>query len=225
MTALRVRQVVAAVADVDACAADAVAMGLPFVHVDPGVAAFGAVNSLHAAGDTFIELLGERDAGSPVGRHLQRLGGDGGYMVIVQVDDLDHHLDRLGGLGVRLVWQGGIEGIRGAHLHPADVGGAILSLDQADPPEAWPWCGPAWTGAAAESRGAAISSITLTATDPDAAAQRWAEILDVEAGGRVVALPGTEIVFVPADSRPDRLVAVTIPGIGDRQLGGLTLKG
>lgn len=225
MTALRVRQVVAAVADVDARAADAVAMGLPFVHVDPGVGAFGAVNSLHAAGDTFIELLGERDPGSPVGRHLERLGGDGGYMVIIQVDDLDHHLDRLDDLGVRLVWQGGIDGIRGVHLHPADVGGAILSLDEADPPEAWPWCGPAWTGIAPPTEGSPIGAITLTAADPEAAARRWADLLDTEADGDRIELPDTTIAFVPSDDHPDRLVEVVVPGVGDERLGGLHLRG
>lgn len=225
MTALRVRQVVVAVGDVDARAADAVARGLPFVYVDPGVGAFGAVNSLHAAGDTFVELLGERDGGSPVGRHLARLGGDGGYMVIVQVDDLDHHLAPLAALGVRRVWEGGIRGIRGAHLHPADVGGAILSLDQADPPEAWPWCGPAWTGTADPAGGAPISGITLTAADPDRVAARWAAILDTSTDGGRVELPGTTISFVAADDRPDRLVAVQIEGAGDHELGGVRIHG
>ena len=34
--------------------------------------------------------------------------------------------------------------IHGIHLHPKDVGGAILSLDQAEPPEAG--CGLVTTG-------------------------------------------------------------------------------
>ncbi len=225
MTAIRVRQVVAAVGDVDASAAHASAVGLPFVYVDPGVGAFGAVNSLHAAGDTFVELLGERDAGSPVGRHLTRLGGDGGYMVIVQVDDLDHHLARVAELGVRLIWEGGIPGIRGAHLHPADVGGAILSLDQADPPDAWPWCGPAWTGTAPPVSGAPISAISLTAAEPERVAARWAAVLDTSCDGTQIQLPGTTITFVPADDRPDRLVEVQVDGIGDHSVGGVQIRG
>lgn len=225
MTALRVRQVVVAVADIEARAAEAVRAGLPFVHRDPGVAAFGAVNSLHATGDTFVELLAERDEGSAVGRHLERLGGDGGYMVIVQVDDLDLHLSRLEDLGVRTVWAGGVDGIRGAHLHPADVGGAILSLDEADPVEAWPWCGPAWTGGAPVTSGEPITGITLTARDPRATATRWADVLRADADGGVVSLDGTTISFISADDRPDRLVAVTVPGLGDVDLGGVRFRG
>ena len=225
MTALRVRQVVIAVGSLERRADDAVAAGLPFVHRDPGVEAFGAANSLHAAGDTFVELLAERDPGSAVGRHLERLGGDGGYMVIVQVDDLDAHLAHVGALGVRVVWSGGVDGIRGAHLHPADVGGAIVSIDEADPPEAWPWCGPAWTGAAGPVEGEPITAIEMTAGDPTAAAARWAAVLDTTAEGTRVELPETTIGFVPRDDRPDRLVAITIPGIVERSLGGVRLRG
>ena len=225
MTALRVRQVVIAVRDLPASASSATALGLPFVHEDPGVAAFGAVNSLHAAGDTFVELLAERERGSAVGRHLSRLGGDGGYMVIVQVDDLDAHLARVEDAGVRVIWQGGVEGIRAAHLHPSDVGSTILSLDEADPPEAWPWCGPDWTGQALEIAGTPIGGVTLTAADPAATAARWAQVLDAPASGSTVELAGTTIDFVPADDRPDRLVGVEIPGIGDHDLGGVRLHG
>lgn len=225
MTAHRVRQIVTAVADLESARSEAETAGLPFVYQDPGVGHFGAVNSLHAAGDTFVELLAERDAGSPVGRHLGRLGGDGGYMVIVQVDDLDEHLARVDDLGVRVVWSGGIDGIRGAHLHPVDVGGAILSVDEADPAEAWPWCGPTWTGGAPATTGAPIDAITLTSSAPERTAERWAAILGVEADGASVSLPGTRIDFVEADDRPDRLVSAHVPGLGEHEVGGLRLSG
>lgn len=225
MAAHRVRQVVVAVEELDRRAAELVDAGYPFVHEDPNVGVFGAVNSLHATGDTFVELLAERDEGSAVGRHLRRLGGDGGYMVIVQVDDLEAHLERVAELGIRVVWSGGIDGIRGAHLHPADVGGAILSLDEADPPEAWPWCGPGWTGAAPATTGAPIRGITVTATDPEATAARWGAILDRPSAGATVPLADTTIEFVPADDRPDRLVAVRIPGAPERIVGGVRLHG
>lgn len=225
MAALRVRQVVIAVVDLQRVASELTDVGLPFVYEDPGVASFGAVNSLHAAGDTFVELLAERDEGSPVGRHLARLGGDGGYMVIVQVDDLDAHLERVDELGIRVIWSGGIPGIRAAHLHPSDVGGAILSLDEADPPAAWPWCGPSWTGSVPSTTGEPIASITVTATDPPATAARWGAILDAAPSGTVLTLPGSRIEFVPSDDRTDRLRSVEIPGIGDHEVAGVRIHG
>lgn len=225
MSGVRVRQVVTAVHDLDRAAAAATDAGLPFVHEDPDVAHFGARNSLHAAGDTFLELLAERDEGSAVGRHLRRLGGDGGYMVIVQVDDLDDRLAKAEELGVRTVWQGGVAGIRAAHLHPADVGSAILSVDEVHPPEAWPWCGPDWTDGARPVSGEPIGSITLTAADPHATSRRWGALLDAEVVETRVRLPRTSIRFVPSDDKPDRLVAVGIPGVRTCTVGGIDLHG
>jgi catechol 2,3-dioxygenase-like lactoylglutathione lyase family enzyme len=226
MTAMRVRQVVVAVGDVQA-SRDVVehVLGLPFVYQDPGVGLFGAVNSLHGAGDTFVELLAEQDEGSPVGRHLARLQGDGGYMVIVQVDDLDHHLALAEQAGIRTIWQGSVEGVRAAHLHPADIGGAIVSVDEADPPEAWPWCGPAWSGQAGAVHGQPIATISLTSSDPVATAQRWAAVLGVTAEGANVVLPGTTIGFEPADGGQDRLVEVGIPGLPATDALGIRWRG
>lgn len=215
----------AAVENLDRAGEAAEAAGLPFVHIDPGVGYFGAANRLHRAGDTFVELLGEKDDGSPVGRHLRRLAGDGGYMVIIQVDDLDHHLGLAAAAGIRVVWQGGVEGIRGAHLHPADVGGAILSLDEADPVESWPWCGPDWTGGSGDHDGSPIDAISITSADPEATAATWAGVLDVPPDGPTVRLDATTIEFTAADNRPDRLVAAHVPCIGDHNIGGLRLWG
>ncbi len=210
-----------AVGDLAARTADAVDAGLPFVHQDPDVAVFGAVNSLHAVGDSFVELLAERDAGSAVGRHLTRLGGDGGYMVIIQVADLDRHRSLVRDAGVRTIFEAEVDGISGIHLHPADVGGAILSLDQATPHESWPWCGPAWTGGAPPITAEAIAAITLTASDPQATAARWASVLGVAAEDTIVRIVGATIDFVEADDRPDRLIEVAIPGLAGFDLGGV----
>ena len=215
---------VIAVDDLDARAAEAVTGELPYVYQDPDVGVFGAINSLHSAGDTFVELLAQRDDGSAVGCHLDRLGGDGGYMVIIQVDDLAEHLALVEAAGIRTVFEAVVDGIRGVHLHPADVGGAILSLDEADPPNSWPWCGPSWTGGAPTTGAHPISSITLTATDPIATSARWASVLGVRADGPSIAFDRTRIDFVEADDRPDRLVGVTIPDLAAFDLGGVAFS-
>ena len=49
---------------------------------------------------------------------------------------------------IEIVWNGerNEEGIhaRTIHLHPRQVGGAILSLDKMIPDEAWLWAGTSW---------------------------------------------------------------------------------
>lgn len=44
----------------------------------------------------------------------------------------------------RVVFTAAKPGITGVHLHPKDVGAAILSVDQADEWDEWPWAGPRW---------------------------------------------------------------------------------
>ena len=101
-------------------------------------------NSVMALGDTFLEIVTPVEENTTAGRFLARRGGDGGYMVIVQVDDLAERRADVDGLGVRVVWETKEEKAAAFHMHPKDVGGAILSFDQMWPPESWQWAGPNW---------------------------------------------------------------------------------
>src|SRR3989441_3727031 len=97
-------------------------------------------------GQTFLEVVSPVRDGTTAGRLLDRRGGDGGYMVILQTADLRADRARLAALGVRIVWQAELDDIATVHLHPRDLGGAIVSLDQPVPPESWRWGGPEWRG-------------------------------------------------------------------------------
>ncbi|MFQ5351781.1 MAG: VOC family protein, partial [Candidatus Binatia bacterium] len=122
-------------------------LGLEVGFNDPGVAAFGLRNAVIPVGDTFLEVVSPLRENTSAGRFLERRGGDGGYMVMLQTDDLEADRRRLDGLGVRVVWEITLDDIAGVHLHPRDLGGAIVSLDQPRPPESWRWAGPDWRGA------------------------------------------------------------------------------
>jgi len=70
------------------------------------------------------------------------------------------------------------------HLHPRDVGGAILSIDAMDPPERWEWGGPDWKAHVRTEDCLAISGVTVqgeTASGTASMAARWAEVLGVPA--------------------------------------------
>jgi hypothetical protein len=62
-------------------------------------------------------------------------------------------------------------------LHPKEVGGAILSLDQADPAESWAWAGTDWRRHIRTSTVTTIAGVELQSADPEAMARRWAEVL------------------------------------------------
>jgi DNA-binding transcriptional ArsR family regulator len=180
--------------------AELLALDPPFR--DPGVAEFGIDNAVFAFGDQFIELVSPVRAGTAAGRHLDRRG-EGGYMLILQTDDFEGVHARVRALGVRTVWEKTFPDIRAMHLHPKDIGGAIVSVDQPVPPASWRWGGPSWRiqgGARGRQR---VVGVTVAAADPAAMAARWVAVLGrpaavPHADGMRVALDGGDVDFIGA---------------------------
>lgn len=141
---------------------------------DPGIAEFGLHNAVFTVGDTFIEVVAPLAGGTAAGRHLERLGGDGGYMALFQVPDMTEARRRVADLGVRVVWKGDFGDMRGTHLHPKDVPAAIVSLDWAEPAGSWRWGGPSWTATVPSHESGGLIGITVAVADARAVAVRWA---------------------------------------------------
>ena len=148
-------------------------LGLTVCFRDPGVGAFGLHNALMTIGDQFLEVVSPVQEGTTAGRLLDKRGGDGGYMAIYEVDDLDVREAQLVDHGIRVVWKGDLPDIRGRHLHPADVGGAIVSIDQPVPNGAWRWAGPDWVAHRDNAVVTGIAGVVLGAHDPGAMRDRW----------------------------------------------------
>lgn len=220
---IRLRQVALVAADLEpVVTAIAEALGLEVGFRDPGIGEFGLVNAVMPVGEHFLEVVAPVQPGTTAGRLLDKRGGDGGYMVIVQCDDLARRRARLPDLGVRVVWRADLADIAGTHLHPRDVGGAILSIDEARPWESWTWAGPEWTDHQATDVVSAITGVVVGADDPDAMAARWAEVLDAPVDGRVVSLDEGRIAFEPAGTRGEGVDAVELLAT-DRARAGETL--
>lgn len=174
---IRLRQVALVAHDLNAVVDDLCeSLGLSVCFNDPGVGEFGLVNALMVVGDQFIEVVSPNTEGTTAGRLLERRGGDGGYMVLFEVNDLDGRIDHAERRGVRIVWRGDFDDIRGRHLHPRDIGGAIVSLDEAIPRGAWRWGGPNWAAHEQTSVASAIAGISISADQPDEMRRRWTEI-------------------------------------------------
>lgn len=184
------------------------ALGAEVCFVDPGVGEFGLHNALLLVGDQFIEVVSPTTTGTTAGRLLDKRGGDGGYMVLFDVDDLDTRMSALTDLGVRIVWSMDLPTIRGRHLHPRDVGGAIVSLDQPTTPGDWEWGGPTWATAAAATVVSAIASVSISAEDPVAMRTRWSE-LGIN----------TQVEFIPAGARGDGLDVVDLVATDRSRVG------
>ena len=192
---MRLRQVALVARDLEPVVADLCAvLGIEVGFRDPGVRQFGLHNAVMPIGDTFLEVVSPVEPDTTAGRFLDRRGGDGGYMVILQCDDLDADRRRVSDLGVRIVWSIDLPQIRGTHLHPRDVGGAILSLDAADPPSSWQWAGPEWERAVRMDVVSEITGVELQADDPLALGQRWSQVL-----GRPLAHTAAGVIRIVLD--------------------------
>src|SRR3954463_13160762 len=102
MTGLRLRQAVLAATDLDRVAArlgEELSRGEAFA--DPGVDAFGLRNAVFALGDCFLEVVSPVRPDTAAGRWIERRGGDCGYMLMFQLDDVDAARERARSGGVR----------------------------------------------------------------------------------------------------------------------------
>lgn len=217
---MRLRQIALVGADLAACSADIEAvLSVANPYDDPGVGLYGLRNGVWAVGQTFLEVVSPKQSGTTAGRLIEKRGGDGGYMVILQVRDLAAARATAANAGARIVEQIDRDGVAATHYHPRDVGGAILSIDWMDPWERWEWGGPGWEANALPDQ--AIVGAELQAEDPAAMAKRWGEVLGCPAdqGGGIwrIALEESELRFVPLrDDRGEGLsgfhVALPDPG-------------
>ena len=231
---VRLRQAVVAARELDPVAARLrQEFGLRDPFQDPGVGAFGLRNAVYAVGDTFLEIVSPVREGTTAGRYLDRRGGDCGYMAIFQLHDLEAARRRVEELGIRVVWRADMDDISGTHLHPADVRGAIVSLDRADPPGSWRWGGPDWTGRVGTGAPGSVVGITVSVSDPSAVAARWAEILGVPAGdGTRLALDESFVEFTRCEgNRDDGITEIWLAlpeevrrGRDDAEIAGVRLR-
>lgn len=213
---MRLRQIALVGQDLDAAKAAVVdILGLGPDYLDPGVAKYGLKNAVWPIGDTFLEVVSPQQDGTTAGRLLEKRGGDGGYMVILQCEDLAAARARSAAAGVRVVDQFDGDGVHFTHLHPKDVGAAILSIDAMVPPSRWQWGGPDWEKNVRTEVVTGIVGAELQGADPEALADRWSEVLGITHGdvstGYAIPLEGGELRFVQAvDGRGDGLRAFDV---------------
>ncbi len=197
MSPPRLRQLVIAANSLDPADTLKNVLGLGEPFPDLGVAEFGLVNAVFAIGDQFLEVVVPTQDKAPARRFIDR-GGEGGYMAIFQTDDMQALRTRVDGLGIRRVWNIDLPDISASHLHPADIGGAIVSVDEPRPAGSWRWGGPGWRDRAAPGR---FTHAVLETPDPDALAQKWGLVFGLTADKRRLFLADAVLYFNegPAD--------------------------
>lgn len=213
---MHIRQVALVARDLDRVVDDLCAvLDITVSFNDPGVGVFGLRNAVLPVGETFLEVVSPIQPDASAARFLERRKGDGGYMVILQTDDLAADRARLAALGVRIVWETTLDDIATVHLHPRDLGGAIVSIDQPQPAVAWRWAGRAWQGHVRTSRVLRIAGVSIETKHPPVLAARWAQVLASdwhrESDRAVVALRRGAIQMIPEhDERGEGISAIVL---------------
>jgi hypothetical protein len=183
METVRLRQAVVATGDLDGVVATwREELGLGAGFADPGVELFGLRNAVLPVGDTFLEAVSPLVPGDrcPAERYMAAHGGDAGYMAIFQVADMDAARAHLADQGLRTVFATDLDDIRCTHVHPADVGAAIVSFDEATPPGSWRWAGPTWTDEVRTGVVTGLAGLRLTSPEPSRLLARWSGTLAVD---------------------------------------------
>ena len=215
MTWTRLRQVAFVAHDLDAVVGQLHdVLGLEVAFRDPAVATFGLQNAVLPIGTQFIEVVSPTREGTAGGRQLQRLGGDGGYMVICHTDDHPRRRARVDELGVRVAFELDDHGYRIMQLHPGDTGGSFLEIDfqpgGEDPNGPWGPAGADWQRAARTHVVDGISGVTVQSPDPARTAHRWADITEAPLAHGVLQLDNATVRFV--EGPVDSLVALEVTG-------------
>lgn len=207
MSLPRLRQFVFVATDLEAgkVLQHVLALGEPF-H-DPGVKEFGLENAVYAIGDQFLEIIVPTREDATAARFIKR-NGEGGYMVIAQVADIEAARARIDGAGMRRVWNKDLEDISASHIHPSDVGGAIVSVDEARPEPSWRWGGEGWEARAGEG---AIDAIIMESPNPAALGDKWAEALGAKRVPDAIELEDCDIVFAEGEREGVLMLSLEVP--------------
>jgi len=168
--------------------------GIAPVFEDEAVHRYGLENTLLAVGTQFLEVVAPTEEGTAAGRYLDRRGGDGGYMVITQVESREAQEQvraNAAANDVRVVNERDHGWYRLFQLHPGDMKAAFFStpwVEGGDTVGRWPFAGDrVWMDKVTADLVTAITGAELQSDDPEALAHHWAAVagLGVESRGGI----------------------------------------
>jgi hypothetical protein len=217
---LRLRQICLVARELEPVVDDLCAVfGVKVCHRDPEVGQFGLHNALMPFGTSFIEVVAPTRDGTTAGRYLERRQGDGGYMVILDSEELPRWRTHVAEIGVRIAAPLTLGDYEGMQLHPRDTGGALLEINTtlggADLEQGTYWpAGPHWRDHVSTERAEGIAGAVLQSADPAALARQWGRILQrpvAQAADWELDVDNATLRFVKAtDGRGEGLTAVKL---------------
>lgn len=206
---MRLRQIALVVEKLEPALTDIIrVLGVRIAYRDPKIEHFGLNNALLPIGGNFLEVLSPIKEGTTAGRYLERRGGDGGYMVILQCADALVQRERILNMGIRSVFNIDNDEYRATHFHPKDLGNFLLSVDSVKPGEdftdpmcMWEPAGGDWQKFVSTEAVSEMIGTELQSENPEELAARWSKILDLplsdsESGQKEIKLQNGALRFV-----------------------------
>ena len=159
-------------------------LGINACFVDPGVGAFGLENTLMCVGRNFLEVVAPVQENTAGGRHLDRRGGDGGYMVITQLDSKENQQavrQRALENRIRIAHESDRENWNICQIHPRDIVVSFLEVEWVPPNDFngnWmPAGGLGWEDKVDQSSTIDYAGVELQAEDPVEVADIWSKVI------------------------------------------------
>ena len=156
-------------------------------------------------------------ADHPMGRWLAKRGGSAGYLLSVQVSDIDACLDRCEQLGVRVQLRHVVQGFKSRSCIPVTWRPSSSSTAC---PSAAGGSGTPRRRSTGDSKVDDIVAVDVASPDPDALCVRWAGVfgIDTDSVTRTLALGSRTVRFVHHDTRTG--IVATDLHAHDRSLRG-----
>lgn len=220
---MRLRQICLVARDLEPAARDLCeTFAIRVAYRDPEVGQWGLHNIVAPVGGEFLEIVSPKEEGTSAERYLDRRGGDGGYMVILNCDDALAARARAAARGVRDIYRIDRPGYVATQFHPRDCGGVMLTMDSVpgvadrrEPLAEWPPAGPDWRGKVATTRVAGFAGVTVQTGDPESAARLWSDLIGApwrrEDDAFALDLDNARVRFRPvADDRGPGIASVAL---------------
>jgi catechol 2,3-dioxygenase-like lactoylglutathione lyase family enzyme len=214
----RLRQVALLVPDLEAALAEVrAAFGATEGTRDPEeMAALGFEHEIVSFTDTFLELCSPlpSETTTPAQRLLERRGACG-YLLDVQVPDLDAVVARAAEAGIAPLFNEPFGAGRISQWHPRAMG-TLVELDEVAPPESWHYAPEIFERAATDVATDVVGAEVAVA-DPASVAATWGRLLDVRPDGETLRLGPSTVRFIEGDEGLRAVdVAATDPArVGD----------
>ena len=110
---------------------------------------------------------------------------------------------------------------RTIHLHPKQVGGAILSIDHMNPKNAWLWAGTNWEKDINKNLVDVLSGVVMQSEDPEQLCMQWEKALGIKRAQNElkIQLAESTINFVEStDGRGEGINAFKIKALNKDQI-------